>query len=138
MSIQSQILNLLEDLQKELGLSYLFIAHDLSVVSHIANEVAVMYLGHIAEQAPSDTLYRNPKHPYTWCLLSAIPVPDPGRCNPLIAMRKGEPPSPVNPPSGCPFHPRCPKAMGRCSKEFPVLKPVNGDPQHLVSCHLYA
>jgi len=137
-SIQSQILNLLEDLQKELGLSYLFIAHDLSVVSHIANEVAVMYLGHIVEQAPSDTLYRNPKHPYTWCLLSAIPVPDPGRCNPLVAMRKGEPPSPVNPPSGCPFHPRCPKAFDRCSKEFPALRPVDGDSQHLVSCHLYS
>ena len=136
-SIQSQILNLLEDLQKELGLSYLFIAHDLSVVSHIANDVAVMYLGHIVEQAPSEALYTSPKHPYTWCLLSAIPVPDPGHRNPLIAMRKSEPPSPVDPPPGCPFHPRCPKAFDRCSVEFPELRPLQGDPEHLVSCHLY-
>jgi peptide/nickel transport system ATP-binding protein len=134
-SIQSQILNLLEDLQKELGLAYLFIAHDLSVVAHIADDVAVMYLGHIVEQAPSDALYDNPKHPYTWCLLSAIPVPDPRRASQLIRMRSSEPPSPMNPPSGCPFHPRCPKAFDRCSIEFPVLR--SGDDGHRVACHLY-
>ncbi len=136
-SIQSQILNLLEELQEELGLSYLFIAHDLSVVSHIADEVAVMYLGHIVERAPGEKLYRDPKHPYTWCLMSAIPVPDPRRNPELVAMREGEPPSPLNPPSGCPFHPRCPKAFDRCPVEFPVLRPVDGEDDHYVACHLY-
>ena len=136
-SIQSQILNLLEDLQTELGLSYLFIAHDLSVVSHIADDVAVMYLGRIVEQAPSEALYSRPKHPYTWCLLSAIPVPDPGREQPLVSMTEGEPPSPMNPPPGCPFHPRCPKAFDMCREVVPRLQPLDGEPDHLVSCHLY-
>jgi len=137
-SIQSQILNLLEDLQQELGLSYLFIAHDLSVVSHIADDVAVMYLGHIVEQAESEVLYHRPKHPYTWCLLSAIPVPDPDRKQSLVSMTEGEPPSPMDPPSGCPFHPRCPKAFDRCREVFPELRPLAGEPGHLVACHLYA
>ena len=136
-SIQSQILNLLEDLQKELGLSYLLIAHDLSVVSHISDDVAVMYLGHIVEQAPSDSLYSRPKHPYTWCLLSAIPVPDPGRRTALVSMTEGEPPSPMNPPSGCPFHPRCPKAFDRCRSEVPALAALGAETDHLVACHLY-
>jgi oligopeptide/dipeptide ABC transporter ATP-binding protein len=136
-SIQSQILNLLEDLQAELHLAYLFIAHDLSVVSHIADEVAVMYLGHIVERAASERVYNAPRHPYTWCLLSAIPTPDPGRRRTLVAMKEGEPPSPINPPSGCPFHPRCPKAFDRCPAEFPELLPLRGDPGHLVACHLY-
>jgi oligopeptide/dipeptide ABC transporter ATP-binding protein len=136
-SIQSQILNLLEDLQGEFGLTYLFIAHDLSVVEHISDEVAVMYLGRIVEQATRDRLYAAPKHPYTWCLLSAIPVPDPTRRRTMVAMREGEPPSPVNPPSGCPFHPRCPKAFDRCPAEAPRLLPLGDDPNHLVSCHLY-
>jgi len=137
-SIQSQILNLLEDLQAQFNLAYLFIAHDLSVVSHIADDVAVMYLGHIVEQAPSEKLYVEPRHPYTWCLLSAIPTPDPRARHGLIPMREAEPPSPVNPPSGCPFHPRCPKAFDRCPREFPQLVPCRGEADHLVACHLYA
>jgi oligopeptide/dipeptide ABC transporter ATP-binding protein len=136
-SIQSQILNLLEDLQEEFGLTYLFIAHDLSVVEHISDEVAVVYLGRIVEQATRDRLYAAPKHPYTWCLLSAIPVPDPTRRRTMVGMREGEPPSPVNPPSGCPFHPRCPKAFDRCSVEVPQLLPLGDEAEHLVSCHLY-
>ena len=136
-SIQAQILNLLEDLQQELHLTYLFIAHDLSVVAHIADDVAVMYLGRIVEKTSSERLYSDPKHPYTWCLMSAIPVPDPGQRQDLVNMREGEPPSPINPPPGCPFHPRCPKAFDRCSMEVPQLLPVDGDQGNLVSCHLY-
>ena len=136
-SIQAQIINLLEELQAQFNLTYLFIAHDLSVVSHIADEVAVMYLGHIVERAASERVYNAPRHPYTWCLLSAIPTPDPGRRRTLVAMKEGEPPSPINPPSGCPFHPRCPKAFDRCPAEFPELLPLRGDPGHLVACHLY-
>ncbi|MBN2581514.1 MAG: dipeptide ABC transporter ATP-binding protein [Planctomycetes bacterium] len=136
-SIQAQILNLLEDLQAELQLTYLFIAHDLSVVAHIADEVAVMYLGRIVEKAPSDTLYGHARHPYTWCLMSAIPLPDPKQRQQFLDMREGEPPSPVNPPSGCPFHPRCPKAFDRCSAVTPTLTPVDGKADHVVACHLY-
>ncbi len=136
-SIQAQILNLLEDLQNEFSLAYLFIAHDLSVVSHISDDVAVMYLGRIVEKAPAEKLYKDPKHPYTWCLMSAIPVPDPQLHRQIITMREGEPPSPMRPPSGCPFHPRCPKAFDRCPKDVPQLVPVDGDEEHLVSCHLY-
>jgi len=135
-SIQAQILNLLERLQEELGLAYLFIAHDLAVVSHIADEVAVMYLGRIVEQAESTTLYANPLHPYTKCLMSAIPRSHPAAPRERIAPR-GEVPSATNPPPGCPFHPRCPWAMDQCRHEAPALRPAPDDPHHLVACYLY-
>ena len=135
-SIQAQILNLLERLQAELGLTYLFIAHDLAVVSHISDEVAVMYLGRIVEEASSRALYRLPLHPYTKCLLSAIPKESPAVVRKRIVPR-GEIPSAMNPPSGCPFHPRCPWAFERCPVEVPRLRPVKDDPAHTVSCHLY-
>ncbi len=134
-SIQAQIINLLEDLQKNLGLTYLFIAHDLSVVRHISDRVAVMYLGHIVELADRKALYEDPLHPYTRALLSAVPIPDPR----LEAQRermvlRGEVPSPVNPPSGCVFHPRCPIAIDRCSAEIPPLREIK--PGHWAACHL--
>jgi len=135
-SIQAQILNLLEHLQADLGLTYLFIAHDLAVVSHISNEVAVMYLGRIVEKASSRSLYRLPLHPYTKCLLSAIPKESPAVVRKRIVPR-GEIPSALNPPSGCPFHPRCPWAFERCPVEVPALRPVKDDADHTVSCHLY-
>jgi oligopeptide/dipeptide ABC transporter ATP-binding protein len=135
-SIQAQILNLLERLQKELGLTYLFIAHDLAVVGHISDDVAVMYLGKIVEKASRDHLYDNPLHPYTKCLMSAIPPSHPSQMRQRIVPR-GEVPSAMNPPSGCPFHPRCPWAFERCPKEVPLLLPMPDDSDHLVSCHLY-
>jgi oligopeptide/dipeptide ABC transporter ATP-binding protein len=132
-SIQAQVINLLEDLREKFGLTYLFIAHDLSVVRHICNRVAVMYLGHIVELADCDELFDNPIHPYTKALLSAVPVPDPtvekDRAHQVI---KGEIPSPMNPPAGCVFHPRCPNAVQGCQRSFPELRELR--PGHWVAC----
>ncbi|WP_347552464.1 dipeptide ABC transporter ATP-binding protein [Pseudalkalibacillus hwajinpoensis] len=133
-SIQAQVLNLLEDLQKELGLTYLFIAHDLGVVRHISDRVGVMYLGRIVEMADSEKLYLNAKHPYTQALLSAVPVPDPEYGKDRIILT-GDVPSPSNPPAGCPFHTRCPKAMDVCSSVVPEFREV--EPGHHTACHLY-
>jgi oligopeptide transport system ATP-binding protein len=134
-SIQAQIVNLMIDLQKELGLTYLFIAHDLKVVEHISNRVAVMYLGKIVELSDSESLYRDPKHPYTQALLSAIPLPEPGRQHKRIILR-GDVPSPIQPPSGCHFHPRCPIARPNCSVDVPELRDLGrGGKPHTVSCH---
>ncbi|WP_273835811.1 ABC transporter ATP-binding protein [Guptibacillus sedimenti] len=133
-SIQAQVLNLLEDLQKELGLTYLFIAHDLGVVRHISDRVGVMYLGRIVEMADSEKLYLDSKHPYTQALLSAVPVPDPDYGKDRIILT-GDVPSPSNPPSGCPFHTRCPKAMDVCSSVVPEFREV--EPGHHTACHLY-
>ncbi|WP_089960740.1 ABC transporter ATP-binding protein [Limnohabitans sp. 2KL-3] len=132
-SIQAQVINLLEDLQAKMGLTYLFIAHDLSVVEHISNRVAVMYLGRVVEIAPSRDLYTHPKHPYTEALLSAVPIPDPKAKKKRIVLT-GDVPNPVNRPTGCHFHPRCPKATERCKVEEPVLKNVGT--QHQAACHL--
>ncbi len=133
-SIQAQVVNLLEDLQDRLGLTYLFIAHDLSMVRHICDRVAVMYLGVMAELAERDELYENPLHPYTQALLSAVPIPDPkkDRARRRITL-SGEIPSPLNPPSGCRFHPRCPLAMTICSQEQPAWR--EAQPGHWVACH---
>jgi oligopeptide transport system ATP-binding protein len=133
-SIQAQVVNLLEDLQDRLGLTYLFIAHDLSMVRHICDRVAVMYLGVMAEMADRNELYEHPAHPYTKALLSAVPVPDPKKDR---ARRRiilvGDVPSPINPPSGCRFHPRCPLADEQCSREVPEWRLVA--PGHWVACH---
>jgi oligopeptide transport system ATP-binding protein len=134
-SIQAQIVNLMQDLQKELKLTYLFLAHDLKVVEHISNRVAVMYLGKIAEIADSEQLYSNPRHPYTQALLSAIPIPDPTHKNERIILQ-GDVPSPLNPPEGCFFHPRCPSVQDRCRSERPVLSVTDPrDPLHQAACH---
>jgi len=133
-SIQAQVLNLLNDLQAEFHLTYLFIAHDLSVVQHISDRVAVMYLGRIVELARSDDLYRRPRHPYTEALLSANPVPNPTLERKRILL-EGEVPSPINPPSGCNFHPRCPHRFGPCAGEVPQLKEI--EPSQWVACYLY-
>ena len=135
-SIRAQIVNLLRDLQEQLGISYLFIAHDLAIVRHFAHEVAVMYLGRIVERAPKGALFRNPLHPYTRALLRSIPVPDP-----KVEARKTAPPPPGDVPSaetlppGCPFHPRCPDATDRCRAETPRLQ--EKEASHTVACHLY-
>jgi oligopeptide transport system ATP-binding protein len=135
-SIQAQIINLLEDLQEKFGLTYLFIAHDLSVVRHISNRIAVMYLGEIVEIATRGDLYRNPLHPYTRSLLSAVPIPDPVvEAEREHVILEGEVPSPFNPPSGCKFHPRCPNArFPRCREEKPKLVEIEGG-KHWVSCY---
>lgn len=135
-SIQSQIINLLKDLQRELGLTYLFIAHDLSVVEYISDRVAVMYLGKIVEIADAGTLYASPKHPYTQALLSAIPMPELGHKRERIVL-KGDLPGPMSIPDGCSFHPRCPFAKEECRKREPELLPLEDDPSHKVSCILY-
>lgn len=133
-SIQAQVLNLLQDLQDEFHLTYLFIAHDLSVVEHISNRVAVMHLGRIAEMAPSDLIYRQPKHPYTQALLASNPIPDP-TSNRKRMLLQGEVPSPINPPPGCNFHTRCPQRFEPCDREVPVMREV--EPGHWVACFLY-
>jgi oligopeptide transport system ATP-binding protein len=130
-SIQAQVINLLMELQQKLGLTYVFIAHDLKVVEHVSSQVAVMYLGKIVEMAKAEDLYRNPKHPYTKALMSAIPVPDPRRKEERIILT-GDVPSPINPPSGCHFHPRCPMAIEECKTKVPVLESKAKD--HLASC----
>ena len=135
-SIQSQVLNLLLDLQREFKLSYLFIAHDLAVVKHISDRIAVMYLGNIVEFAPADEVYRDARHPYTRALISAIPVTDPRKRKKRIILQ-GDVPSPIHPPSGCPFHTRCPHVQDRCRAEKPLLrtvKQVDGT-EHQVACH---
>jgi peptide/nickel transport system ATP-binding protein/oligopeptide transport system ATP-binding protein len=130
-SIQAQVLNILNELQDEFGLTYLFIAHNLSVVEHISDRVAVMYLGKMVELSDRDELYRNPLHPYTQALLSAIPVPEPNLVRNRIIL-KGDVPSPLRPPSGCRFHPRCPVALAHCSQQEPDFKEVS--PGHFVAC----
>mgnify|MGYP002618836243 FL=1 len=132
-SIQAQILNLLMDLQDEMGLTYMFITHDLSVVKHISSEIMVMYLGRCVEYAPANELFENPVHPYTKALLSAIPQVGEGSVKRIHL--EGEVPSPSNPPTGCRFHTRCPKACDRCKTEVPELREVEAG--HYVACHLY-
>ncbi len=133
-SIQSQVINLLLDLQRELGLTYLFIAHNLAVVKHVSDRVAIMYLGRIVELADADAIYRTPLHPYTRALLSAIPRPHPNRQRQRIVLQ-GDVPSPIDPPTGCAFHPRCPFATDRCRSETPLLRPAPGAAGHTVACH---
>jgi oligopeptide/dipeptide ABC transporter ATP-binding protein len=135
-SIQSQIINLLLELQREMGLTYLFIAHDLAVVKHISDHIAVMYLGRIVEYAASDVLYREPRHPYTQALISAIPVADPD-VRKKRQVLTGDVPSPITPPSGCHFRTRCPYAIDRCRNEVPALRPAPGagNSAHLAACH---
>jgi oligopeptide/dipeptide ABC transporter ATP-binding protein len=135
-SIQAQIINLLDDLQEKFGIAYLFISHDLSVVRHISDRVAVMYLGKFMELSSQVDLYRSPLHPYTQALLSAVPIPDPEiESQRAVMVLKGEVPSPINPPPGCVFNPRCPLAFDRCSLDVPELNDVGGG--HLVACHLH-
>ena len=134
-SIQAQILNLLQELRERLGLTYLFIGHNLDVVRHISDHVAVMYLGHIVEMAPAETLFAGPVHPYTHTLLEAAPKTNPGKAGKRV-LPKGEPPSPINPPSGCPFHPRCPVAEPACAQTPQRL--VEIAPGHVVACAVRA
>jgi oligopeptide/dipeptide ABC transporter ATP-binding protein len=136
-SIRAQILNLLAELQDGLGLTYLFISHDLSVVEHVSDRVAVMYLGKVVEVSPAAELYKLPRHPYTAALLSAVPVPDPDAAEARRSVvLHGDPPSPIDPPKGCRFHPRCPKAQPICAREEPPLVPRQGDDlRHKAACH---
>jgi oligopeptide/dipeptide ABC transporter ATP-binding protein len=133
-SIQSQVLNLLLDLQRDLNLSYLFIAHNLAVVKHVSDRIAIMYLGRIVETADAGDIYRSPRHPYTRALLSAIPRPNPRGRRERIVLQ-GDVPSPIDPPKGCAFHPRCPFATDRCRVEAPLLRPVPNTTGHTVACH---
>jgi oligopeptide/dipeptide ABC transporter ATP-binding protein len=137
-SVQSQVLNLMVRLQRERGLTYIFISHDLAVVEHVSDSVAIMYLGRIVEKGPVDAIFQNPAHPYTRVLLAAIPLPDPRRRRDVVPVR-GETPSPISPPPGCPFHPRCPFAIDACREVVPPLEPVgqpSADPagEHLAAC----
>ncbi len=132
-SIQAQVINLLAELQEQMNLSYLFIAHDLSVVEHISDRVAVMYLGRIVELATDRTLYQDPQHPYTRALLSAVPIPDPDNPKQRILL-EGDVPSPLDPPGGCAFHSRCPERQAVCTREIPPLRDLA--PDHQVACHL--
>jgi oligopeptide/dipeptide ABC transporter ATP-binding protein len=132
-SIQSQVLNLVLDLQRARGLGYVFIAHNLAVVKHISDRIAIMYLGRIVELADADTIYRSARHPYTRALISAIPEPDPTRKKQRIVLQ-GDVPSPIDPPSGCPFHPRCPHATDRCKVEIPRLR-TSGETGQQIACH---
>ena len=136
-SVQAQVVNLLKDLQRQFGVAYLFISHALSVVRHISDRVAVMYLGQIVETAPRDDLFDRPRHPYTRALISAIPVPDP-RLRRERLLLAGDPPSAVNPPAGCRFHTRCPFVVEDCKTAVPPLRTVNGEPAHQVACHRVA
>ncbi len=137
-SVQSQVLNLIDDLQSEFGISFLFISHDLAVVQHISHQVGVMYLGQLVERAGASDLYAEPKHPYTQALMSAIPVPDPGKGSERIVL-SGDVPSPMKPPAGCPFHTRCPAAMAHCSQIKPKLENVGSEERpHWVACHLHS
>jgi len=133
-SIQAQIVNLLQDLQEEMGLTYVFIAHDLRVVEHISHRVAIMYLGKIVELADRAEIYRNPRHPYTRALLSAVPIPDPKTRRERMLL-PGDVPSPIHPPPGCSFHPRCPFVEDRCRRDEPQL--VVGKDDHAVACHVF-
>ncbi len=133
-SVKAQIVNLLQDLQKELGLALLFISHDLAIVEHMTHRVAVMYLGKIVEIAPKRSLFAAPKHPYTEALLSAVPVPEPGAARERIIL-KGDVPSPINPPKGCRFHTRCPYAFDRCRQDEPQLRQTEAG--HFAACHLH-
>jgi peptide/nickel transport system ATP-binding protein len=132
-SVKAQIVNLMQDLQRELGLAMLFISHDLAVVEHMTHRVAVMYLGKIVEIGSKRQIFATPKHPYTEALLSSVPVPEPGAARARIVL-KGDVPSPMHPPRGCRFHTRCPRAFDRCRTEEPVLRPI--EPDHLAACHL--
>jgi len=134
-SVQAQVINLLQDLQQERGLTYIFIAHDLGVVKHVSDRVAVMYLGRIMELAPTDTLYSDPRHPYTQALMAAIPIPDPKERKDR-ALLQGDVPSPINPPSGCRFHPRCSSAQQICSRTEPKLENLGNG--HYCACHFAA
>jgi len=135
-SVQAQILNMLKELQEKMGMSYLFISHDLGTVKHMSHRIAVMYLGEIVEIAPAEELFERTLHPYSQALLSAIPIPDPGYARKRSRLTiKGEPPSPISPPSGCHFHPRCPYVFDRCSSEEPKL--IEVEPDHYVACFLH-
>ncbi len=134
-SVRAQVLNLMVRLQRQLNLSYLFISHDLAVIRYVSHRVGVMYLGQMVELTDVKTLYGKPLHPYTWALLSAVPIPDPRRARKRIILA-GDVPSPINPPAGCRFHPRCPEVMPVCSQEIPQMRQMNGG--HQVRCHLYS